>query len=169
GEHVARADVGSEKDLLRAMDETKEVYNFLAHAAKKYGIGFWKPGAGIIHQVVLENYGFPGGLIIGTDSHTPNAGGLGMLAIGVGGLDAAEVMAGMSWELLYPKRIGVYLKGELNSWASPKDVILFVASKLTVSGATNAIIEYFGPGSEAISCTGKATITNMGAEIGATC
>src|SRR5437899_3733504 len=159
-DHLIRAESGSQKDLLRAIDENREVYNFLASASRKYGMGFWKPGAGIIHQVVLENYAFPGGLIIGTDSHTPNAGGLGMLAIGVRGLDAAEVMAGMSWELLYPKRIGVYLTGELNSWASPKDVILFVASKLTVSGGTNAIIEYFGPGAAAISCTGKATISN---------
>src|SRR5881409_689806 len=168
-DHLIRAESGSQKDLLRAIDENKEVYNFLASAAKKYGIGFWKPGAGIIHQVVLENYAFPGGLIIGTDSHTPNAGGLGMIAIGVEGLDAAEVMAGMSWELLYPKRIGVFLTGELNGWASPKDIILYVASKLTVYGGTNAIIEYFGPGASTISCTGKATITNMGAEIGATC
>ncbi|MEK6877594.1 MAG: aconitate hydratase, partial [Thermoproteota archaeon] len=128
-----------------------------------------KPGAGIIHQVVLENYAFPGGLMIGTDSHTPNAGGLGMLAIGVGGLDAAETMAGLPWELLYPKRIGIYLTGELNGWTAPKDIILYVASKLTVSGGTNSIIEYFGPGAKSISCTGKATITNMGAEIGATC
>jgi len=141
----------------------------LESACRKYGIGFWKPGAGIIHQVVLENYAFPGGLMIGTDSHTPNAGGLGMLAIGVGGLDAAEVMAGLPWEVLYPKRIGVYLTGKLNGWASPKDIILYVASKLTVSGGTNAIIEYFGPGARNVSCTGKATITNMGAEIGATC
>src|SRR5881296_4119500 len=159
-DHLIRAESGSERDLTRAIEENKEVYNFLASAAKKYGIGFWKPGAGIIHQVVLENYAFPGGLIIGTDSHTPNAGGLGMLAIGVGGLDAAEVMAGMSWELLYPKRIGVYLTGKLNGWTSPKDIILYVASKLTVYGGTNAIIEYFGPGSRTVSCTGKATITN---------
>jgi len=145
------------------------VYQFLESASRKYGIGFWKPGAGIIHQVVLENYAFPGGLMIGTDSHTPNAGGLGMIAIGVGGLDAAEVMAGMPWELLYPKRIGVYLTGKLNGWTSPKDIILYVASKLTVSGGTNAIVEYFGPGARTVSCTGKATITNMGAEIGATC
>src|SRR6266487_4663848 len=168
-DHLIQARIGGESDTKQALYENNEVYKFLESASRKYGMGFWKPGAGIIHQVVLENYAFPGGLMIGTDSHTPNAGGLGMLAIGVGGLDAAEVMAGMSWELLYPKRIGVYLKGELNSWASPKDVILFVASKLTVSGATNAIIEYFGPGAAAISCTGKATITNMGAEIGATC
>src|SRR3989441_8885090 len=168
-DHLIRAESGSQKDLVRAIDENKEVYNFLASAAKKYGIGFWKPGAGIIHQVVLENYAFPGGLMIGTDSHTPNAGGLGMLAVGVGGLDAAEVMAGLPWELLYPKRIGVYLKGELNGWTAPKDIILYVAGKLTVSGGTNAVIEYFGPGTKSISCTGKATITNMGAEIGATC
>src|SRR5881296_4043798 len=155
-DHLIRAESGSEKDLARAIEENKEVYNFLASAAKKYGIGFWKPGAGIIHQVVLENYAFPGGLIIGTDSHTPNGGGLGMLAIGVGGLDAAEVMAGMSWELLYPKRIGVYLTGKLSGWTSPKDIILYVASKLTVYGGTNAIIEYFGPGSRTVSCTGKA-------------
>jgi aconitate hydratase len=168
-DHLIQARIGSDLDTKAALYENNEVFQFLESASRKYGIGFWKPGAGIIHQVVLENYAFPGGLMIGTDSHTPNAGGLGMLAIGVGGLDAAEVMAGMSWELLYPKRIGVYLTGELNSWASPKDVILFVASKLTVSGGTNAIIEYFGPGAAAISCTGKATITNMGAEIGATC
>jgi len=168
-DHLIQARIGSDPDTKAALYENNEVYQFLESASRKYGMGFWKPGAGIIHQVVLENYAFPGGLMIGTDSHTPNAGGLGMLAIGVGGLDAAEVMAGMSWELLYPKRIGVYLTGELNSWASPKDVILFVASKLTVSGGTNAIIEYFGPGAAAISCTGKATITNMGAEIGATC
>jgi aconitate hydratase len=149
--------------------ENNEVYKFLESAARKYGAGFWKPGAGIIHQVVLENYAFPGGLMIGTDSHTPNAGGLGMVAVGVGGLDAAEVMAGMPWELLYPKRIGVYLTGSLNGWSSPKDIILYVAGHLTVSGGTNAIIEYFGPGAKTISCTGKATITNMGAEIGATC
>jgi len=168
-DHLIKAKLGSEPDTKAALYENNEVYQFLGSASRKYGIGFWKPGAGIIHQVVLENYAFPGGLMIGTDSHTPNAGGLGMIAIGVGGLDAAEVMAGMSWELLYPKRIGVYLIGELNGWASPKDVILYVASKLTVAGGTNAIIEYFGPGAKTISCTGKATITNMGAEIGATC
>jgi aconitate hydratase len=168
-DHLIKAKIGSEPDTKAALYENNEVYQFLGSASRKYGIGFWKPGAGIIHQVVLENYAFPGGLMIGTDSHTPNAGGLGMIAIGVGGLDAAEVMVGMSWELLYPKRIGVYLIGELNGWASPKDVILYVASKLTVTGGTNAIIEYFGPGAKTISCTGKATITNMGAEIGATC
>ena len=168
-DHLIQARIRGDLDTKAALYENNEVYQFLESASRKYGMGFWKPGAGIIHQVVLENYAFPGGLMIGTDSHTPNAGGLGMLAIGVGGLDAAEVMSGMSWEILYPKRIGVYLTGELNSWASPKDVILSVASKLTVSGGTNAIIEYFGPGARTISCTGKATITNMGAEIGATC
>lgn len=168
-DHLIQARVGSESDTKAAIYENNEVYQFLESASRKYGIGFWKPGAGIIHQVVLENYAFPGGLMIGTDSHTPNAGGLGMLAIGVGGLDAAEVMAGLPWEVLYPKRIGVYLTGKLNGWTSPKDIILYVASKLTVSGGTNAIIEYFGPGARSVSCTGKATITNMGAEIGATC
>ena len=168
-DHLIQARTGSESDTKFALYENNEVYKFLESASRKYGIGFWKPGSGIIHQVVLENYAFPGGLLIGTDSHTPNAGGLGMIAIGVGGLDAAEVMSGMSWEILYPKRIGVFLTGKLNGWASPKDVILYVASKLTVYGGTNAIIEYFGPGARTISCTGKATITNMGAEIGATC
>src|SRR4026208_1068819 len=167
-DHLIQARTGSESDTKLAIYENNEVYKFLESASRKYGLGFWKPGAGIIHQVVLENYAFPGGLMIGTDSHTPNAGGLGMVAIGVGGLDAAETMAGMPWELFYPKRIGVYLTGKLNNWTAPKDIILYVASKLTVSGGTNAIIEYFGPGSESISCTGKATITNMGAEIGAT-
>ncbi|GKS57268.1 aconitate hydratase [Nitrospira sp.] len=167
-DHLIRAEMGSEKDLLRAMDENKEVYNFLASAAKKYGIGFWKPGAGIIHQVVLENYAFPGGLIIGTDSHTPNGGGLGMLAIGVGGADAGEVMAGLPWEVLHPKLIGVRLTGKLTGWASPKDVILYLCGLLTVKGGTNKIVEYFGPGAETISATGKGTICNMGAELGAT-
>jgi len=167
-DHLIRAEMGSEKDLLRALDENKEVYNFLASAAKKYGIGFWKPGAGIIHQVVLENYAFPGGLIIGTDSHTPNGGGLGMLAIGVGGADAGEVMAGLPWEVLHPKLIGVRLTGKLSGWASPKDVILYLCGLLTVKGGTNKIVEYFGPGSETISATGKGTICNMGAELGAT-
>lgn len=167
-DHLIRAEMGSEKDLLRAMEENKEVYNFLASAAKKYGIGFWKPGAGIIHQVVLENYAFPGGLIIGTDSHTPNGGGLGMLAIGVGGADAGEVMAGLPWEVLHPKLIGVRLTGRLNGWTSPKDVILYLCGLLTVKGGTNKIIEYFGPGAETISATGKGTICNMGAELGAT-
>ena len=168
-DHLIRAQVGGETDTKTALDENSEIYKFLETASSKYGIGFWKPGAGIIHQVVLENYAFPGGLLIGTDSHTPNAGGLGMIAIGVGGLDAAETMAGLPWEILYPKRIGVYLTGEMKGWTAPKDVILLVAGELTVSGGTNAIIEYFGPGTKSISCTGKATITNMGAEIGATC
>src|SRR6476620_2818146 len=168
-DHLIQARTGSVADTKLALYENNEVYKFRESASRKFGIGFLKPGSGIIHQVILENYAFPGGLMIGTDSHTPNAGGLGMIAIGVGGLDAAEVMAGMAWELLYPKRIGVYLTGELSKWASPKDVILYVASKLTVSGGTNAIVEYFGPGARTVSCTGKATITNMGAEIGATC
>ncbi|MGH1568635.1 MAG: aconitate hydratase [Nitrosopumilus sp.] len=168
-DHLIRAEVQGDIDMKVSLDENSEVFKFLQSAAAKYGCGFWKPGAGIIHQVVLENYAFPGGLMIGTDSHTPNAGGLGMVAIGVGGLDAAETMAGMPWELLYPKRIGVKLTGELNGWTAPKDIILKVAEKLTVSGGTNSIVEYFGPGTKSISCTGKATITNMGAEIGATC
>ena len=167
-DHLIRAEMGSEKDLLRAMDENREVYNFLASAAKKYGIGFWKPGAGIIHQVVLENYAFPGCLIIGTDSHTPNGGGLGGLAIGVGGADAGEVMAGLPWEVLHPKLIGIRLIGKLSGWASPKDVILYLCGLLTVKGGTNKIVEYFGPGAETISATGKGTICNMGAELGAT-
>jgi aconitate hydratase len=168
-DHLIQARTEGKSDTKLAIYENNEVYKFLESAASKYGAGFWKPGAGIIHQVILENYAFPGGLMIGTDSHTPNAGGLGMLAIGVGGIDAAETMAGIPWELLYPKRIGIHLKGELSGWTSPKDVILYVAGKLTVSGGTNSIIEYFGPGTKSISCTGKATITNMGAEIGATC
>lgn len=168
-DHLIRARVEGESDMKVSLDENSEVFKFLQSAASKYGCGFWKPGAGIIHQVVLENYAFPGGLMIGTDSHTPNAGGLGMIAIGVGGADAAETMAGMPWELLYPKRIGVKLTGELNGWTAPKDIILKVADELTVSGGTNSIVEYFGPGTKSISCTGKATITNMGAEIGATC
>jgi aconitate hydratase len=168
-DHLIQAKIGAEQDTKLAIYENNEVYKFLESASRKYGAGFWKPGAGIIHQVVLENYAFPGGLMIGTDSHTPNAGGLGMIAVGVGGMDAAEVMAGMPWELLYPKRIGVYLTGKMSGWTAPKDVILYVAGQLTVSGGTNSVIEYFGPGAETISCTGKATITNMGAEIGATC
>jgi len=168
-DHLIQARNEGKSDTKLAMYENNEVYKFLETASSKYGAGFWIPGAGIIHQVVLENYAFPGGLMIGTDSHTPNAGGLGMIAIGVGGVDAAETMAGMTWELLYPKRIGVYLKGKMSGWTAPKDVILYVAGKLSVSGGTNSIIEYFGPGVESISCTGKATITNMGAEIGATC
>jgi len=168
-DHLIRAEVQGDIDMKVSLDENSEVFKFLQSACAKYGCGFWKPGAGIIHQVVLENYAFPGGLMIGTDSHTPNAGGLGMIAIGVGGLDAAETMAGMPWELLYPKKIGVKLTGELSGWTAPKDIILKVADELTVSGGTNAIVEYFGPGTKSISCTGKATITNMGAEIGATC
>ena len=168
-DHLIQARTEGKSDTKLAIYENNEVYNFLESSASKYGAGFWKPGAGIIHQVVLENYAFPGGLMIGTDSHTPNAGGLGMLAIGVGGVDAAETMAGMHWELLYPKRIGVYLTGMMNGWTSAKDIILYVAGELSVSGGTNSIIEYFGPGVESISCTGKATITNMGAEVGATC
>ena len=168
-DHLIRAEVQGDVDMKVSLDENSEVFKFLQSAAAKYGCGFWKPGAGIIHQVVLENYAFPGGLMIGTDSHTPNAGGLGMVAVGVGGLDAAETMAGLPWELLYPKKIGVKLTGELTGWTSPKDIILKVADELTVSGGTNAIVEYFGPGTKSISCTGKATIANMGAEIGATC
>ena len=168
-DHLIQARTEGKSDTKLAMYENNEVYKFLETASSKYGAGFWNPGSGIIHQVVLENYAFPGGLMIGTDSHTPNAGGLGMIAVGVGGLDAAETMAGLPWELLYPKRIGIHLKGELSGWTAPKDVILYVAGKLSVSGGTNSIIEYFGPGVESISCTGKATITNMGAEIGATC
>ena len=168
-DHLIQARTEGKSDTKLAIFENNEVYKFLESSASKFGAGFWKPGAGIIHKVVLENYAFPGGLMIGTDSHTPNAGGLGMLAIGVGGVDAAETMAGVPWELLYPKRIGVYLKGEMNGWTSAKDVILYVAGELSVSGGTNSIIEYFGPGTKSISCTGKATITNMGAEIGATC
>ena len=167
-DHLIQAKVGAEKDLSTAIDSNKEVYDFLASASNKYGIGFWKPGAGIIHQVVLENYAFPGGMMIGTDSHTPNAGGLGMVAIGVGGADAVDVMVGMPWELKYPKLIGVKLTGRLSNWASPKDVILKLAGILTVKGATNAIVEYFGEGTETLSATGKGTICNMGAEIGAT-
>ena len=167
-DHLIRAQSGAKEDVQRAIDENKEVYNFLRSAARKFGIGFWKPGAGIIHQVVLENYAFPGALLIGTDSHTPNGGGLGMLAIGVGGADAGEVMAGLPWEVLHPKLIGVRLTGKLQGWSSPKDVILYLCGLLTVKGGTNKILEYFGPGAETISCTGKGTITNMGAELGAT-
>ena len=167
-DHLIQAKVGAEDDLLRAKDENKEVYDFLESISKKFGVGFWGPGAGIIHQVVLENYAFPGGMMIGTDSHTPNAGGLGMIAIGVGGADAVDVMAGMPWELKWPKLIGVKLTGKLNGWTSPKDVILKVAGILTVKGGTGAIVEYFGDGADSISATGKGTICNMGAEIGAT-
>ncbi len=167
-DHLILAEIGAEEDLKRANTENKEVFDFLQSSSNKYGIGFWKPGSGIIHQIVLENYAFPGGMMIGTDSHTPNAGGLGMVAVGVGGADAVDVMAGMPWELQFPKTIGVKLTGELKGWASPKDVILKVAGILTVKGGTGAIVEYFGPGTQSISCTGKGTICNMGAEIGAT-
>ena len=167
-DHLIVAKNEGKSDLSKAVTENEEVYNFLSSISNKYGIGFWKPGAGIIHQVVLENYAFPGGMMIGTDSHTVNAGGLGMIAIGVGGADACDVMAGLSWELLMPKLIGVKLTGKLNGWASPKDVILKVAGILTVKGGTNAIVEYFGEGATSMSCTGKGTICNMGAEIGAT-
>ena len=167
-DHLIQAKVGAEQDLKSAMDVNSEVYDFLTSVSNKYGIGFWKPGAGIIHQIVLENYAFPSGMMIGTDSHTPNAGGLGMVAIGVGGADAVDVMAGMPWELKMPKVIGVKLTGQLNGWTSSKDVILKVAGILTVKGGTGAIVEYFGPGAESLSCTGKGTIGNMGAEIGAT-
>ncbi|MCC6865601.1 MAG: aconitate hydratase [Ignavibacteria bacterium] len=167
-DHLIQAEVGSAKDLQRANNENKEVYDFLASVSNKYGIGFWKPGAGIIHQVVLENYAFPGGMMVGTDSHTPNAGGLGMVAIGVGGADAVDVMSGMPWELKFPKLIGVHLTGKLSGWTSPKDVILKVAGILTVKGGTGSIVEYYGEGAGSISCTGKGTICNMGAEIGAT-
>jgi aconitate hydratase len=167
-DHLIQAQVGAVEDLNRAETENKEVYDFLESISQKYGVGFWKPGAGIIHQVVLENYAFPGGMMIGTDSHTPNAGGLGMIAIGVGGADAVDVMAGMPWELKWPKLIGVKLTGKLNGWTSAKDVILKLAGILTVKGGTGAIVEYFGDGTNSISCTGKGTICNMGAEIGAT-
>jgi aconitate hydratase len=167
-DHLILARDGAQQDTLRALDDNKEVFEFLRTASDRYGIGFWKPGAGIIHQVVLENYAFPGGMMIGTDSHTPNAGGLGMFASGVGGADAVDVMAGFPWEVKYPKLIGVHLTGSLQGWASPKDVILVLCGILTVQGGTNAVIEYFGPGASSISCTGKGTITNMGAELGAT-
>ena len=167
-DHLIQAKEGAIVDLKSANNSSAEVFNFLESVSNKYGIGFWKPGAGIIHQVVLENYAFPGGMMIGTDSHTVNAGGLGMIAIGVGGADAVDVMAGMPWELKFPKLIGVKLTGKLNGWTAPKDVILKVAGILTVKGGTGAIIEYFGPGAESMSCTGKGTICNMGAEVGAT-
>jgi aconitate hydratase A / 2-methylisocitrate dehydratase len=167
-DHLIQARVEGGSDLRESLAENKEVYDFLRSAAAKYGLGFWGPGAGIIHQVVLEQYAFPGELIIGTDSHTPNAGGLGACAVGVGGADAVEVIAGLPWEVLYPRHIAVYLTGELSGWTAPKDVILYVAGQLTVSGGTNAIVEYIGPGARTISATGKATITNMGAELGAT-
>src|SRR5687768_17900947 len=167
-DHLIQARTGGESDTKLALYENNEVYKFLESASRKYRIGFWKPGSGIIHQVVLENYAFPGGLLIGTDSHTPNAGGLGMVACGVGGADAVDVMAGLPWEVLNPELIGVVLKGTMNGWTAPKDVILALCGILTVAGGTNRIVEYLGPGARAISCTGKGTITNMGAELGAT-
>lgn len=167
-DHLIQAKVGSNQDLQEALNKNNEVFNFLSSISNKYGIGFWKPGAGIIHQVVLENYAFPGGMMIGTDSHTVNAGGLGMIAIGVGGADAMDVMAGMAWELKFPKLIGIKLTGKMNGWTSAKDVILKVAGILTVKGGTGCIVEYFGEGAKSLSCTGKGTICNMGAEIGAT-
>ena len=167
-DHLIQAKVGASIDLGVAVDINREVYDFLRSVSAKYGIGFWGPGSGIIHQVVLENYAFPGGMMIGTDSHTPNAGGLGMVAIGVGGADAVDVMTGFPWNVRWPKVIGVRLTGSLSGWASPKDVILEVARRLTVEGGTGAIVEYHGPGADSISATGKATICNMGAEIGAT-
>src|SRR3989440_420664 len=167
-DHLILAKAGAETDLAFALDINSEVYEFLRSVAARYGIGFWKPGSGIIHQVVLENYAFPGGMMIGTDSHTPNAGGLGMVAIGVGGADAVDVMTAFPFNVRWPKLIGVHLTGELSGWSSPKDVILKVAEILTVKGGTGAIVEYFGPGADSISATGKGTICNMGAEIGAT-
>ncbi|MDX1652945.1 MAG: aconitate hydratase [Brumimicrobium sp.] len=167
-DHLIQAKLGADKDLQESLNKNNEVFNFLSSVCNKYGIGFWKPGAGIIHQVVLENYAFPGGMMIGTDSHTVNAGGLGMVAVGVGGADAVDVMAGMPWELKFPKLIGVKLTGKLNGWTAPKDIILKVAGILTVKGGTGAIVEYFGEGAKSLSCTGKGTICNMGAEIGAT-
>ena len=167
-DHLIQAHMGAAADMETARDTNREVYDFLRAASARYGIGFWGPGAGIIHQVVLENYAFPGGMMLGTDSHTPNAGGLGMFACGVGGADAVDVMAGFPWEVLYPKRVGVHLSGSLDGWSAPKDVILKVCEILTVKGGTNRVVEYFGPGTASISCTGKGTITNMGAELGAT-
>lgn len=167
-DHLIQARSAAASDLSESLNENREVYDFLRSAAAKYGVGFWEPGAGIIHQVTLENYAFPGALIIGTDSHTPNAGGLGSCAVGVGGADAVEVMAGLPWEVLYPGRIAIYLTGKLSGWTAPKDIILYVAGQLGVAGGTNAIVEYIGPGARALSATGKATITNMGAELGAT-
>jgi aconitate hydratase len=167
-DHLIRARTGARADLDQAKSDNREVYDFLRSASSKYGLGFWQPGSGIIHQVVLENYAFPGGLMIGTDSHTPNAGGLGMCAVGVGGADAVDVMAGFPWEVLQPRKIGVHLTGTMSGWTAPKDIILVVCGELTVKGGTNAILEYFGPGARSISATGKATICNMGAELGAT-
>src|SRR5687768_5246699 len=168
-DHLIQAKTGAVEDLNTAIDTNKEVYDFLASISNKYGIGFWKPGAGIIHSVVQENYAFPGGMMIGTDSHTPNAGGVGMIAIGVGGADAVDVMAGLPWELKMPKLIGVKLTGKMSGWTAAKDIILKVAGILTVKGGTGAVVEYFGEGADSLSATGKATICNMGAEIGATC
>ena len=167
-DHLIQAKNGASTDLQSAVNTSNEVFNFLESVSNKYGLGFWKPGAGIIHQVVLENYAFPGGMMIGTDSHTVNAGGLGMIAIGVGGADAVDVMAGMAWELKFPKLIGVKLTGKLSGWTAPKDVILKVAGIVSAKGGTGAIVEYFGDGAQSLSCTGKGTICNMGAEIGAT-
>jgi aconitate hydratase len=168
-DHLILAQWGAEQDLKAAGITNKEVYDFLSSVCNKYDIGFWKPGSGIIHQIVLENYAFPGGMMIGTDSHTPNAGGLGMIAIGVGGADAVDVLAGMGWELKFPKLIGIKLTGKLNGWSSAKDIILKISGLLTVKGGTGHIIEYFGDSAKSLSCTGKATICNMGAETGATC
>ena len=168
-DHLIRAHKDAKSDMQTAMGENKEVYDFLATVSSRYHLGFWKPGAGIIHQVVLENYAFPGGLMIGTDSHTPNAGGLGMVAVGVGGADASDVMSGLTWEVKNPEIIGVHLKGKMHGWTSAKDVILKLCGLLTTKGGTDKIIEYFGEGVSSISCTGKGTITNMGAELGATC
>src|SRR5258708_20237213 len=168
-DHLIQARVGADADMQVALDTNREVYDFLQSVSSKYGIGFWKPGSGIIHQVVLENYAFPGGMMIGTDSHTPNAGGLSMIAIGVGGADAVDVMAGWPYDTRVPKLIGVRLTGTMSGWTSAKDIILKVAGILTVKGGTGAIVQYFGPGAESISATGKATVCNMGAEIGATC
>ena len=167
-DHLIQARVEGGRDLTESLAENDEVYNFLRTASAKYGVGFWSPGAGIIHQVAFENYAYPGEMMIGTDSHTPMGGGLGSISVGVGGADAVEVMAGLPWEVLYPRFIGVRLTGEMSGWTAPKDIILYLAGQLTVSGGTNAIIEYFGPGTSSISATGKATITNMGAELGAT-
>ena len=167
-DHLIRAREGAHSDMLVALDENHEVYEFLGTSAGKYGMGFWKPGSGIIHQVVLENYAFPGGMMIGTDSHTPNAGGLGMIAVGVGGADAVDVMVGEPFGLLWPGAIGVKLTGEMSGWTSPKDIILKLMSLLTVKGGTNSIVEFFGPGTASVSATGKATVCNMGAEHGAT-